>query len=71
MTTKQVVEVHAFMLEELRRLTVAVTSDMDPRISTIAVQAIIGAGVEKAFKCSSEDVEASVFHHRNVLQLGS
>lgn len=67
LTPKQVVEVHAFMLEELKRLTVCVTTEMDPRISTIAVQAIIGAGVEKAFKVSSEDVEASVFYHRNQL----
>lgn len=71
-TQKQVVEVHAFMLEELKSLVdefnrLSNKSEFDMKTVTIAAQAIVGAKVEAKYNLTTEDVESAVMIHHMAL----
>eukprot|EP00820_Chromera_velia_P014948 Cvel_25030.t1-p1 / transcript=Cvel_25030.t1 / gene=Cvel_25030 / organism=Chromera_velia_CCMP2878 / gene_product=hypothetical protein / transcript_product=hypothetical protein / location=Cvel_scaffold2777:16873-23770(+) / protein_length=328 / sequence_SO=supercontig / SO=protein_coding / is_pseudo=false len=75
-TAATIVEVHKFMLEELRKLVTDFKNDRqkkrgsqyDMKTVTIAAQAIVGAKVEEKFQLSTEQVEAAVILNSEALQ---
>lgn len=69
---KKVVEVHEFMLEELKKLVeyVSASNSKDswsPKIVTLAGQAVVAAKVEERFGLTSEDIEVAVIKHQKQL----
>lgn len=71
-TVKKIVEVHAFMLDELKKLVkdfqdLPNASSFDMKTVTIAAQALVGSKVEENFKLTSDDIEQAVLmHHANL-----
>jgi len=68
----QVIEVHAFMLMELKGLLalfsgIKSTRNWDMKTVTLASQAIVGAKVEKKYNLNSEEIERAVMKHHNTL----
>lgn len=69
---KRVIEVHAFMLEELEKLlshfnTIKNKASYDMKTVTLAAQAVVGAKVEEKFNLTSEDIERAVIKHHTTL----
>lgn len=69
---KRVIEVHAFMLEELEKLlghfnTIKEKGTYDMKTVTLAAQAVVGAKVEEKFHLTSEDIERAVIKHHTTL----
>mmetsp|Transcript_110653 Transcript_110653/g.219962 ORF Transcript_110653/g.219962 Transcript_110653/m.219962 type:complete len:259 (+) Transcript_110653:57-833(+) len=69
---RRIVEVHAFMLQELEMLlqqfhTIQTKEALDPKSVTVAAQAIIGAKVEEKFGLTPEDIERAVIAHHTKL----
>lgn len=65
---KKIIEVHAFMLEELKKLAtdfenMSDRASFDTKTVTIAAQALVGAQVEQKFDVSSDDIEQAVLMH--------
>jgi len=67
----KVVEVHAFMLEELKKVAAHVRTVRDKvfevKTVTLAAQAVVGAKVEDKFSLTSDDIECAVIMHHEVL----
>lgn len=71
-TVKQIVDVHNFMLKELRALVEGIQQlpnrdALDMKTVTIAAQALVGAKIEKTFGTTSEDMESAVLVHHTTL----
>lgn len=71
-TVKDIIKVHRFMLEELKKLVetyqgMQQNTELDMKTVTIVAQAIVGANMEKKFNITSEDVESAVLHHHTML----
>jgi len=71
-TVKVVIDVHAFMLQELEKLVdsyqgMQKNRDLDMKTVTIVAQAIVGAKVEQKFDITSEDIETAVMMHHTRL----
>mmetsp|Transcript_67971 Transcript_67971/g.199634 ORF Transcript_67971/g.199634 Transcript_67971/m.199634 type:complete len:252 (+) Transcript_67971:68-823(+) len=72
-SAKRVIEVHAFMLQELEKLvqyyftSVKNKEAYDMKTVTLALQAIVGAKVQEKFDMSSEDIEMAVIKHHSTL----
>jgi len=70
-TAKKIIEVHAFMLQELEAFVKEVESnprkDLDMSTLTIVAQAIVGAKTEKSFQLTTDDIEAGVLMHHATL----
>lgn len=68
---KDIINVHKFMLEEMKQLVSHIHSvkdnSYDMKTATIAAQALVGAKVEENFDMSLEDIEEVVFMHHTVL----
>lgn len=69
---KRVIEVHAFMLEELEKLvqhfaSIKDKNSYDLKTVTLAAQAVVGAKVEEKFNLTSEDIERAVIKHHHHL----
>ncbi|CAE8738445.1 unnamed protein product [Polarella glacialis] len=69
---RRVIEVHAFMLEELEKLvqhfaTIKNKDAYDMKTVTLAAQAVVGAKVEEKFGLTSEDIERAVIQHHSTL----
>eukprot|EP00933_Yihiella_yeosuensis_P035897 TRINITY_DN29551_c0_g3_i1.p1 TRINITY_DN29551_c0_g3~~TRINITY_DN29551_c0_g3_i1.p1 ORF type:complete len:254 (+),score=64.43 TRINITY_DN29551_c0_g3_i1:115-876(+) len=69
---KQIIDVHAFMLEELEKLvkhfsTIKDKASYDMKTVTLTAQAIVAGKVEEKFGLTSEDIERGVVDHHNTL----
>lgn len=69
---RTVVDVHAFMLEELEKVvrhfnTIKHQGNFDMKTVTLAAQAVVGAKVEEKFSLTSEDIERAVINHHTSL----
>lgn len=72
-TAERIIEVHAFMLQELKDLMqhfaqVANRSSYDMKAVTLAAQAAVAAKVEDKFGLTSEDIEHAVIKHHSQLE---
>lgn len=62
-SSKTLVDIHKYMLQELQALVKALSEDKqsyEPKMVTLAAQAIVGAKVEKKYQLTSEDMEHTV-----------
>lgn len=71
-TKSTIVEVHEYMLEELKTLVQQFNKmpnrhAFDMKTVTIAAQALVGAKVEEKYKLNSEDIECAVLMHHHTL----
>eukprot|EP00930_Biecheleria_cincta_P073345 TRINITY_DN60643_c0_g1_i1.p1 TRINITY_DN60643_c0_g1~~TRINITY_DN60643_c0_g1_i1.p1 ORF type:complete len:257 (+),score=70.95 TRINITY_DN60643_c0_g1_i1:42-773(+) len=70
-SSAKVIEVHAFMLEELQKVVAHVRTASDKvfevKTLTLAAQAVVGAKVEEKFSLTSDDIESAVIMHHEVL----
>ena len=66
LTVKELIDIHQYMLDELRGITEEVKGGIkfDPRTLTVTAQVLVGAKVEKKFKVGSPAVERSVMTHQ-------
>jgi len=69
---KTIVQIHEFMLAELKKLVEEVQkhpdrSSLDARTLTMAAQVFIGAKVESKFGLTSDEVESAVLFNHGVL----
>lgn len=69
-----IVNIHAYMLDEIKKLVTEVRNlphpeSYDMKTVTIAVQAIVGARVEKKFSVTSDQLEVTVLRHHAALEL--
>lgn len=74
LTSRQVVEVHAFMLQELEKLVPQLLSirdkhSFDSKVTSAAVQAVLDAKVEDSYALTSEDIECAVAAHYSDLAI--
>jgi len=70
---KTIVQIHDFMLSELKKLVEEFQShpdrlNLDARTLTMTAQAIIGAKVETKFGLNSDEIESAVLFNHNALQ---
>lgn len=71
-TVAEMVEIHRYMLDELRKVVADVQKDTcayEIKTVMIAAQAIVGAKVEAKFGYSTEDIEACVHHMHTALSV--
>merc|ERR1712113_1045852 len=71
-TVKQIIDVHAFMLEELEKVVKYFNSlsnkdSFDMKTVTIAAQALVGSKIEERYRITSEDIESAVLMYHTSL----
>eukprot|EP00745_Piridium_sociabile_P013887 TRINITY_DN20440_c0_g2_i1.p1 TRINITY_DN20440_c0_g2~~TRINITY_DN20440_c0_g2_i1.p1 ORF type:complete len:101 (-),score=9.19 TRINITY_DN20440_c0_g2_i1:103-405(-) len=74
MTIKEILDVHKFMLLELRNVVTEYQSipsnrSLDPRTVAIAAQALVSIKVEEHYNFTSDDIEGAVMFNNESLAL--
>ena len=73
LSVSQILEAHQFMLKQVRDLldqmeAFTPSENYDTKTLTLAIQALIGARVEKDLGLNSSDLEAAILRHHEVLE---